>query len=49
MEAVLQTAIEIASAMRYLHSVDIVHGDLSGVVLTPVAFKLKGTCMGASH
>lgn len=30
MVAVLATAMEIASAMRFLHDKDIVHGDLSG-------------------
>ncbi|KAL6751941.1 mixed lineage protein kinase [Haematococcus lacustris] len=30
MPAVIATAMEIASAMRYLHSLDIVHGDLTG-------------------
>mmetsp|Transcript_35206 Transcript_35206/g.78353 ORF Transcript_35206/g.78353 Transcript_35206/m.78353 type:complete len:865 (-) Transcript_35206:387-2981(-) len=30
MEAVTATALEIASALRYLHTNDVVHGDLSG-------------------
>lgn len=30
MDAVLPTALEIASAMQYLHAHDVIHGDLSG-------------------
>jgi len=44
LQAILSTAIEIASALEYMHSKEIVHGDLTAHNVLLQAASGKGRC-----